>query len=438
MARPTRGAILEHEGKDGKVYRSLRFSAGSKRYRVPLGPVSATEAESTLRHTLADVERGVWKPPVAIEAPAEPSPVPSFHTFAEEWWTRNSEQFAPKTREDYDWRLNRHLVPYFGEMRLDAISYDTVERYIAAKVAEGEEIRKAAADGKPIMEEITDRLGRTFVRPSQACGPRAINMTLVLLGSILERAVERELIDRNPARGKDRRVRERAPTRPQLDAAGQIAALLEAASDLDHNAQEQAKHIERRTMLATLVFAGLRIGELQHLRWRDVDLATGWLRVGDSKTDAGRRRVKIRGALRDELLRIRRSQATDEFVFPTARGGETSATNLRNRVLKPAVKRANERLAAADQPPLPDKLTPHSLRRTFASVLYALGETPPVVMQELGHSDPGLALKVYAQSMRRGEDEIKALRALVEGGVMANGGQRALEQDAELEDAEAA
>ena len=40
-------------------------------------------------------------------------------------------------------------------------------------------------------------------------------------------------------------------------------------------------------MLAVLTFAGLRIGELCSLRWRDVDLASGWLTVGESKTDAG-------------------------------------------------------------------------------------------------------------------------------------------------------
>src|SRR5439155_19122566 len=36
----------------------------------------------------------------------------------------------------------------------------------------------------------------------------------------------------------------------------------------------------------------------------------------------------------------------------------------------------------------PALVTPHSLRRTFCSLLYALGESPPVVMQEMGHTDP--------------------------------------------------
>ena len=49
-------------------------------------------------------------------------------------------------------------------------------------------------------------------------------------------------------------------------------------------------------------------------------------------------------------------------------------------------------------------------------MLYALGEDPGVVMDEMGHTDPGLALRVYRQAMRRGEDEKAQLRALVEGG----------------------
>jgi integrase len=84
-------------------------------------------------------------------------------------------------------------------------------------------------------------------------------------------------------------------------------------------------------------------------------------------------------------------------------------------VLAPAVRLASERLTDAGYPPLPDRLTPHSLRRTFASVLYALGEDPGVVMDEMGHTDPALALRVYRQAMRRGEDEKARLRTLVDG-----------------------
>jgi integrase len=88
-------------------------------------------------------------------------------------------------------------------------------------------------------------------------------------------------------------------------------------------------------------------------------------------------------------------------------------------VIGASVERANEHLRARGRSPLPEGITPHSLRRTFASILYAIGEDPGVVMDEMGHTDPALALRVYRQSMRRGEDEKAALRALVEGGETA-------------------
>ncbi len=397
MARPATGQIVERADATGAIRRSLRFRTGGRRHTVPLGVVSRADAEQELACVMADVARGLWKPPAVVEAPVEVE-VPTFHEFAEDWWVRNQAQLADNTRADYRWRLECHLLPEFGERRIDRIDFNAVERYIAGKLA-GD-------------------------RPLSA---RSINMTVTLLGAILERAVKRRLIDHNPAKDKDLRVKEREPLRSYLSAAGQIAALLGAAGELDRDAASNRRHIKRRAMLAVLVFAGLRINELCALRWRDVDLAAGWLHTG-SKTDAGRDRVvKIRGALRDELLTLRASRGSidqDAYVFATGLGGRMSDDNFRSRVLRATVKRANENLKRADLPPLPDKLTPHSLRRTFCSLLYALGDDPGTVMDEMGHTDPALALRVYRQSMRRGEDEKARMQALVEGGAWANMGER--------------
>jgi integrase len=378
--------------------------------------VTRAEAERKLSFVMADVARGTWKPPESESAPE--SMAPTFHEFSETWWQLNERQWAAKTVRDYRWKLECHLVPAFGERRLSELTVSEVERYAANKLAEGEKIRNAAAAGKPITEKVTDQRGRTFERPVQPLSPRSINATITLLAQILDAAVDRDLIGRNVARGRGRKVRERAPRRSYLETAAEIAALLDAPGKLDSDAREDRQHVGRRAILATMTFAGLRIGELCALRWRDVDLASGWLRVGDAKTDAGRRRVKVRGALRDELLTARAARAStdpDTYVFATRTGGQPSGDNIRARVLNVAVVAANKDLVKRDLPPLPDKLTPHSLRRTFASLLYALGESPPVVMDEMGHTDAGLALRVYAKAMRHGEAERTALRALVDG-----------------------
>jgi integrase len=83
--------------------------------------------------------------------------------------------------------------------------------------------------------------------------------------------------------------------------------------------------------------------------------------------------------------------------------------------MAPAVERANEQLLLAAAPPLPEGLAPHSLRRTFASVLVALGEDPAYVMARMGRADPKLTLSVYAREMRRKNGERERLRARVAG-----------------------
>ncbi len=189
-----------------------------------------------------------------------------------------------------------------------------------------------------------------------------------------------------------------------------------AAGQLDREARRD-RGTPRRAILATLAFAGLRIGELLALRWGDVDLAAGRLRVGASKTDAGIREVELLPALRDELASLRAAgdREPDDLVFGTTSGQQQNASNVRNRALAMSVRRANELLAARGNPPLPAHLTPHTLRRTYASLMFALGRPAPVVMEQLGHTDARLTLRVYARAMRQSPEERESLKALVDG-----------------------
>ncbi len=350
------------------------------------------------------MERGTWQPALAPEPPPEPEPAPTFHEFAEQWWVEREHEWADRTRVDYRWRLEAYLLPFFAEHVLSTITIAEVDRYKAHELARGQ------------------------------LGPSSVNKTLVLLSAILESAEERELIARNPARGRRRRVRERTPARTYLDTAGQLAALLDAAGELDAEGrahpQPEKGLVARRAVVATLVFAGPRIGELCRLRWQDVDLATGRLRIGEAKTDAGRRDVRLLPVLRSELAALKSRSLDgraepDGYVFATATGRQPSDGNIRKRVLSKSIERANTRLAERGEAPLPEGITPHSLRRTFASVLYAIGENPAEVMAQLGHTHPGLALRLYARAMRLDEGERERLKGLVEGPQLAVIGRRA-------------
>jgi integrase len=77
-------------------------------------------------------------------------------------------------------------------------------------------------------------------------------------------------------------------------------------------------------------------------------------------------------------------------------------TNVASR-LRRAVRRANEALEREGFTPISEGLTPHSLRRTFASLLPLRGGDRAYVMEQLGHTDPKLALRMYTRAMRRSE-----------------------------------
>jgi integrase len=174
---------------------------------------------------------------------------------------------------------------------------------------------------------------------------------------------------------------------------------------------------KHRALIATMVLAGLRVSELTSLRWRDVDLAAGKLRVEDSKTAAGVRVVDVTPMLRDELA-VRKADCEqsgpDDLVFGTSNGTERNRSNITRQILQPAIQRANAELAAAGRRPI-EGATNHSLRRTFCALLYEAGATPAYVMAQMGHTDASLALEVYSKVMERKRDTGERMDALVRG-----------------------
>jgi integrase len=164
------------------------------------------------------------------------------------------------------------------------------------------------------------------------------------------------------------------------------------------------------------VFAGLRLGEALALHWEDVDLGVGTIRVRNAKTDAGVRTVNLLPVLSNELTAYKATleEPGNELLFGTRNGRPWKPSNVRLKILAPAAQRASAHLERKGLAPLPPGITPHSLRRTFASLLFALGESPPYVMSQMGHTTAGLTLALYARDMNRRDGERDRLRALVQ------------------------
>jgi integrase len=418
--RAPKGAVVKNPVKGGFAY-ALRFTAyGERRYVSlgrPEGGWTEHKAEEELRRILAEVRDGMWKPWQPQEEPEQPEEELTFHEFASEWFEATKSEWREATRLDYEWQLQVHVLPFFKDHGLSQITVAEVDRYRESKLADNRAIEAAAAKGKPRMRTYTDkRSGNRYKRPERPLSPASINKTVTRLGQILEVAVERELIERNPVRvnPRNRKVKTTRPGRTYLDRAEQIEALLDAAGKMDREAKSNGR-LARRALLSALTFAGLRISEALKLRWREVDLAGGRLRVRESKTSAGVRYVDLLPVLHDELttLKANRTPESGALVFPSAVGTAQDRNRTRNRILNPAIEHANEQLIAEGSAPLPDGLTQHGLRRTFCSLLVALGRDPAYVMRQMGHTDPTVTLGIYAHVMQAREEDRARLRALV-------------------------
>ncbi len=366
MASNPKGQVVERRRKVGRTY-ALRFYAYGERRYLTLGTAaegwSRSRAEEELANVLADVRRGIWKPPEPARSRIEPVPEPTFHEFASEWLEARRHELAPRTIEDYELALTHHLLPFFAAHRLSEITAQEVDRYKALKVRE----RELSLVDRPLSN-------------------RTINKTLIRLGQILDAAVRYELIDHNPVKTKVAKLKEAEPRRARLSGE-QVQVLLQAAGD-------------NRALLATAIMAGgLRVSELTHLRWRDLDLHERSLMVSASKTAAGVRRVVLEPEL-VQLLRAHkiasRWSQPDDFVFPGRfRDRPRERNRVRTRVLYEAIERANELLAQNGRPPLPEGITFHALRRTYAALRAELGEHPAITAAQMGHRDPRMTLRVY-------------------------------------------
>ena len=395
MEKRARGEIRVHERRDGQVTYSLRFRVNGKREILTLGTDTEgwtfRKAERKLDDVLARIRAGVWEPPKLPEAHDDASQ--TFHLFASRWWAARKGELRPRTRENYEWRLTKHLLPFFADYEISEIDVALVERYREQKVIERERVAQAIAAGQPLR----DKRGQRRVPLSN----ESINKTLVTLTQILDSAVERGLLDSNPARGKRRRLNVAKPIRRQLEA-DDLKELLAVAGEMDRSLY-RGHLIGRRPMIAVMAKSGLRVSEMCQLRWRNVDVHHERLVIDEAKTDAGVRQVDLSLDVMEELMawRAERQPASaDEYVFPTASGRPRDKENISRRVLGPTVKRANELRAERAMPPLP-KVTPHALRRTYISLMFEAGAPLPYVMHQVGHADARTTLEIYAQVQQR-------------------------------------
>jgi len=278
--------------------------------------------------------------------------------------TRSGDVYKPSAIRSYERALRDRVLPELGMKRLVDVQRRDVQRLADELLGEG-------------------------------LDPSTVRNALMPLRVIFRRAIEDGDLALNPTGHlrlpavRGRRERIASPEEAQL--------LLVALPDRD------------RAVWATALYAGLRRGELMGLRWEDVDLAKGVIRVEraydekervhvEPKSHAGRRTVPIVGALRDELLAHKTRQGHDSgLVF-----GATEETPF---VTSNVWRRAQVAWRRAGLNPI----GLHEARHTFASTLIAAGVNAKAITTYMGHASIQTTYDLYGKLMPGSESEATAL-----------------------------
>jgi integrase len=174
--------------------------------------------------------------------------------------------------------------------------------------------------------------------------------------------------------------------------------------------------IARRALVGTLPLGGPRVKELCWIDGHHVDLPGRRLRVPrvGTKSPAGVRMVPLLPGLHEMLLEHRASRpyGAHEPVFPTRNATRNTPKNVLNRIVVPVREEANRLLSEREQEPI-ERLTPHTLRRTFASILALCEVHLRRARQLMGHEDSRTTADIYEQDLDDSDHAVELLEGVL-------------------------
>lgn len=178
--------------------------------------------------------------------------------------------------------------------------------------------------------------------------------------------------------------------RERLLTPDELARLGQALDDIEREVSELPSVT---SLVRLLVLTGCRLGEIQNLRWEQVDLEAGALRLADSKTGA---KVVPLGEAALELLTSLPRPPFGGYVCP----------GIKENSPLVGIHRAWYRIR--ERADLPD-LRLHDLRHGWASLAASSGLSLPIIGAVLGHAQPGTTARYahfLAEPLRQAVDMV--------------------------------
>ncbi|SIS86663.1 site-specific integrase [Paracoccus saliphilus] len=249
-------------------------------------------------------------------------------------------------------RIDAHIKPLLGSMKVAAVSRNDVKKFMAA-VAEGKTHRRVRLDKPRAISNVRG-------------GKGSASRTVGLLGALFTYAQEKGWRDDNPVRGVTRYADGKRNRRLSAAEYKSLGDALHGLSVAEHGAIWP----DAIACVRFLALTGWRRGEALNLRWRAVDLETRTATLHDTKTGASIRPLSHRAC--DVLQAMVRGEP-GALVFRPARG---------NTIMSGLPKYMKKIVAVAGLPP---DVTAHVLRHSFASVAADGGASELTIAALLGH-----------------------------------------------------
>ena len=218
----------------------------------------------------------------------------------------------------------------------------------------------------PRTLKLSDKIAPEIRRNRMTAGEVTINYEIKTLRSIFRFGIQRSFCLTNPCDGV-RRTHNSNHKIPRFLTREECALFLE-------NCEEQFYPV-----FLMLLYTGVRLGEILHLEWRDIDLGRGTVRIcakNDWLPKTGEREIPLNRGLKKVLTaKKRRGVSEQERVF------HYSNPNSFGRFLRKQVVRT------ADRAGIQGLTQVKTFRHTFASHLVMSGVDLPTVARLLGHTD---------------------------------------------------
>lgn len=352
--------IMQYRNKHG---RSRRMTLGK------FGELTAEQARALAADHFRDVRHD--KDP-ASERKAARNAV-TVAQLCEEYLAAAKGRLKASTLANDKGRVNSHIKPLLGSRVVATLKTSDIEQFVTA-VIEGKTAKKRLmVDGKPKSGNVASG------------GKGAAARTAALLRTILQRAVNDEILPRNPASGVSRpkdEAREQPFSFDRVKAVG--VALRDLVSEEMIGLGSLRPHTPTIMRVARfLILSGCRKSEALTLQWGDVDFAARCLRLRDSKT--GKQMRPLGRAALDFLSSFKPKAAVGtDFIFPGSSkdGHFVGIAGAWRRIAR----RANV-----------DEITPHGLRHWFASAAAEMNYSEFVIAGLLGHAKRGVTAR-YANA----------------------------------------